>query len=521
MEEAEVFFKVRASLDSGCFSTTGPLGCFVADMQSSVIGGAGNGLHCSSVAITFSVAAINTSGLRGLIGCLSCRAKFPTSPAQLGFLCSWLAIEVENGLPHRFRRPAVPLHKTSLCPGSNTAYLLEKQKSNSSHDEHVHTDKLMLKQTIERFGRQLLVPGVGISGQQRLCDGSVLIVGAGGLGSPAALYLAAAGVGRIGIIDYDRVELHNLHRQIMHTEESLGGSKAESAKRAILALNSGCHVQAINKLFDKSTAKIVDEFDVVVDASDNAMTRYLLNDTCVKYRKPLISGAALRWEGHLTTLNYGDGPCYRCLYPVPPPPEAITNCDAGGIMGPITGCIGSLQAMEALKIIIGLKPDYAQQMFMYDNGRVRTAKLRGRNPSCICMEPDNVELVDYQAFCGGARADDKTPSINVLADTDRIKANEIPTDALIIDVRPPDQFAICSLRNSVNIPLSELTHRIDEVRQLLIDGSSKSSVIAVCRRGNNSQIAVNVLGGYGIVARDVIGGIAEYARLVDPSMPIY
>lgn len=379
----------------------------------------------------------------------------------------------------------------------------------------------MLKQTIERFGRQLLVPGVGTSGQQRLCDGSVLIVGAGGLGSPAALYLAAAGVGRIGIVDYDRVEVHNLHRQIMHTEESVGGSKAESAKRAILALNSNCHVQAINKLLDKSTAAIVGEFSVVVDASDNAATRYLLNDACVKYRKPLISGAALRWEGHLTTLNYGDGPCYRCLYPTPPPPEAITNCDAGGIMGPITGCIGSLQAMEALKLIIGLKPDYSQQMLIYDNGHVRTAKLRGRNPSCMCAKPDSVELVDCQAFCGGAKADDKTPSIKMLADTDRIKASEIPTDALIVDVRPPDQFAICSLRSSVNIPLSELANRIDEIRQLLAEGSTKSGIVTVCRRGNNSQIAVKVLRDHGIAAKDVIGGITEYARLVDPSMPIY
>lgn len=376
---------------------------------------------------------------------------------------------------------------------------------------------MLLKHTVERFGRQLLVPGVGVHGQSRLLASSVLIIGAGGLGSPAAIYLAAAGVGRLGIIDYDIVEMHNLHRQIMHRESSVGTSKVESARRTINELNSGTQVDTFNELFDKNNVDIVQDYDIVLDASDNAVTRYLVNDACVKYNKPLVSGAALRWEGHLTTLNYQGGPCYRCLFPLPPPPEAVTNCDAGGIMGPVTGCIGSLQAMEAIRMALGQPPAYAGQMLMYDGGIFRTIKLRDRKRDCVCNNPDSITFADsYEAFCK-ARADDKTPNLKLLQEKHRIAARDIPRDALIIDVRPKDQFDICAIRGSINVPLDDLESYVKSGKL-----DSNNIVVAVCRRGNSSQRAVEILHAVGIVhAVDVIGGIAEYARTVDPSMPVY
>ena len=231
----------------------------------------------------------------------------------------------------------------------------------------------------------------------------------------------------------------------------------ESAKRTIKnELNSSVQVDTFNELFSQSSVGIVQDYDVVLDASDNAVTRYLISDACVKYHKPLVSGAALRWEGHLTTLNYQGGPCYRCLFPVPPPPEAVTNCDAGGIMGPVTGCIGSLQAMEALKMALGEPPAYSGSMLMYDNGAFRTIKMRGKRRDCVCSNPDGITFTDnYEVFCK-AKANDKTPSVKLLQDKHRIAAHDIPKDTLIIDVRPRDQFAICAIPGSTNVPLEEL-----------------------------------------------------------------
>ena len=210
-------------------------------------------------------------------------------------------------------------------------------------------------QDIARYSRQLLVPEIGMQGQSRIQSTSALVVGAGGLGSSVLLYLAAAGIGRLGIVDYDQVELSNLQRQIIHTESRVNQSKCESAKESILQLNSNCKVEIFDLLLtSENITDIVKGFDIIVDATDNVATRYLLNDACVFHSKPLVSGSAIRMEGQLTILNYNDGPCYRCLFPIPPPPETVTNCSDGGVLGVVPGLVGCIQALEVLKIASGI-----------------------------------------------------------------------------------------------------------------------------------------------------------------------
>ncbi|OZJ05966.1 hypothetical protein BZG36_01257 [Bifiguratus adelaidae] len=226
----------------------------------------------------------------------------------------------------------------------------------SNHDQNIAPPPLSVPKLsngeILRYGRQLILPNFGPKGQLKLRNASILIAGAGGLGSPAALYLGASGLGRLGIIDHDTVDTSNLHRQVIHTEDRVGVNKAESAKMAIKQINSLCEVVAYDLLLDSSNAlNIIRNYDVVIDATDNAATRYLLNDACVLAGKPLVSGSALRLDGQLTIYNYRGGPCYRCLYPTPPPPETVTNCADGGVLGIVPGIIGCLEALEAIKII--------------------------------------------------------------------------------------------------------------------------------------------------------------------------
>ncbi|VDO05753.1 unnamed protein product, partial [Haemonchus placei] len=265
------------------------------------------------------------------------------------------------------------------------------------------------KEQITRYSRQLLIQDFGVEGQQRVSLTKVLIVGAGGLGCPVAMYLAGAGVHTIGIVDYDEVAIDNLHRQIAHKESSIEEPKVNSLKRFIEELNSTVNVVPHKVLLDsKCATTILKSYDIVVDCSDNPATRYLLNDACVLLGKPLVSGSALRWEGQLTVYNYTDddgkrSPCYRCLFPTPPNPEHVTNCSEGGVLGPVVGVIGSLQALEVLKIAAGLRPNFAGSLYLFDGscGSSRTVQLRHRNKQCdVCGDnPTITELIDYQAFC--------------------------------------------------------------------------------------------------------------------------
>jgi len=257
---------------------------------------------------------------------------------------------------------------------------------------------------IERYSRHIILPEVGGSGQQKMLEARVLLLGAGGLGSPAAYYLAAAGIGNLGIVDFDQVDLSNLQRQIIHSTERIGMLKTESAKKTIQALNPDVNVTLYNEKMDSSNImSLIKDYDYVVDGSDNFPTRYLVNDACVMKNKTLIHGSIYRFEGQVTVFKPGDGPCYRCLYPEPPPPGMVPNCQEGGVLGVLAGVIGNLQVVEVLKLILGIGKPLVGKLLIYDalNTEFRSLRLR-RDTNCpICGEKPTIkELVDYEEFCG-------------------------------------------------------------------------------------------------------------------------
>ena len=257
---------------------------------------------------------------------------------------------------------------------------------------------------IERYSRHIILPEVGGSGQQKMLEARVLLLGAGGLGSPAAYYLAAAGIGNLGIVDFDQVDLSNLQRQIIHSTERIGMLKTESAKKTIQALNPDVNVTLYNEKMDSSNImSLIKDYDYVVDGSDNFPTRYLVNDACVMKNKTLIHGSIYRFEGQVTVFKPDDGPCYRCLYPEPPPPGMVPNCQEGGVLGVLAGVIGNLQVVEVLKLILGIGKPLVGKLLIYDalNTEFRNLRLR-RDANCpICGEKPTIkELVDYEEFCG-------------------------------------------------------------------------------------------------------------------------
>ena len=347
------------------------------------------------------------------------------------------------------------------------------------------------------------------------------------LGCPVSSNLAGAGVGKIGIIDYDDIEIHNLHRQLLHTEDSIGKSKVESIKKFINNLNSDIEVQCYKVVLNSSNAmEIITKYDVVVDATDNVATRYLLNDACVLLKKPLVSGSALQLEGQLTVYNYADGPCYRCIFPKPPPPETVMNCGDGGVLGAITSVIGSLQSMEAIKILLNHEQVFYSKLLLYDGAACsfRTVKLRGKKPTCeICSDnPSITELIDYEQFCGMA-ASDKDSGITVLNSDERISVKEyqhIEFEHLLIDVRSSNEFEICQLKKSINVPMKTIMG--DKIDENLLKKMNKVPVFVVCRRGNDSQLAVRHLQSRLTThPKDLIGGLHAWTKQVDPNFPKY
>ena len=257
---------------------------------------------------------------------------------------------------------------------------------------------------IERYSRHNILPEVGGSGQQKMLEARVLLLGAGGLGSPAAYYLAAAGIGNLGIVDFDRVDLSNLQRQIIHSTERIGMLKTESAKKTIQALNPDVNVTLYNEKMDSSNImNLIEGYDYIVDGSDNFPTRYLVNDACIMRNKTLIHGSIYRFEGQVTVFKPGDGPCYRCLYPEPPPPGMVPNCQEGGVLGVLAGVIGNLQVVEVLKLVLGIGKTLVGKLLIYDalNTEFRNLRLRKDTNCPICSEKPTIkELVDYEEFCG-------------------------------------------------------------------------------------------------------------------------
>ncbi|KAG0336402.1 Molybdenum cofactor synthesis protein 3, partial [Podila horticola] len=367
---------------------------------------------------------------------------------------------------------------------------------------------------IARYGRQLILPEFGIKGN------SVLVVGAGGLGSPCALYLGAAGVGRLGIVDHDVVDTSNLHRQIIHNEARQDMSKAQSAALSIQMINPHCQVVSYDLVLDSSNAQpIINQYDIVIDATDNVATRYLLNDACVLGNKPLVSGSALRLDGQLTIYNYRGGPCYRCLFPTPPPAETVTNCSDGGVLGVVPGIIGCLQALEAIKIATHTNDQDPPTMTIFSANSLtmfRTIKLRKKKSECIMCgdSPTITKLIDYVRFCGSS-ATDKTPDLLLIPFDERLTCenykqivdNQLPH--LVLDVREKVQFDICSLPESLHIPLKNLPKEIEQIKNTL-GADSSMPIYVVCRRGNDSQPAARILQEANVTTgevKDLVGGL--------------
>ncbi|XVF03796.1 hypothetical protein REPUB_Repub05bG0023900 [Reevesia pubescens] len=357
--------------------------------------------------------------------------------------------------------------------------------------------------SIYRYSRHLLLPSFGVQAQSNLLKSSILVIGAGGLGSPALLYLAACGVGRLGIVDHDVVELNNMHRQVIHTEAYIGQPKVKSATAACHAINSTIQIVEHKEALRTSNAlEIMGQYDIVIDATDNAPSRYMISDCCVVLGKPLVSGAALGLEGQLTVYNYKGGPCYRCLFPTPPPTTACQRCSDSGVLGVVPGIIGCLQALEAIKIASAVGEPLSGRMLLFD---ALSARIRISPPKLNLLAADSrITSEDYKA---------------------RIVSGEAH---ILVDVRPEHHYRIVSIPKSLNIPLASLEARLPEISSALKeeqvhDGTgSGANLYVICRRGNDSQRAVQYLHDQGFkLAKDIVGGLESWSHDVDPNFPMY
>jgi adenylyltransferase/sulfurtransferase len=375
---------------------------------------------------------------------------------------------------------------------------------------------------IHRYSRHLLIPDVGLEGQQKLKAASVLIIGTGGLGSPVALYLAAAGVGRIGLVDYDIVGFSNLQRQIIHGESRLGNLKVESARDRLLDLNSEIQVDIYNEFITSENAfEIADPYDLIIDGTDNFPTRYLVNDLCVLTGKPNVYGSIFRFDGQASVFFAEQGPCYRCLFPEPPPPGLVPSCAEGGVFGVLPGTIGSIQAAEALKLILGIGEPLIGRLLLFDalDMSFQTVKLK-KNPGCkICGEnPEITELIDYEAFCGMPAHDHDAGSAgedwDITAENLSAQLNK-GVDLRLIDVREPHEQEISNLDGSELIPLGEFATRLSEL-------DSTQEIVLYCKSGTRSTRALEILVSSGFKkVKNLKHGINAWALEVDPSLPIY
>lgn len=383
-------------------------------------------------------------------------------------------------------------------------------------------DIQLSKQEYERYSRHLILPEVGLEGQKRLKAASVLCIGTGGLGSPLLLYLAAAGIGRIGLVDFDVVDHSNLQRQVIHGTSWVGKPKIQSAKDRILEINPFCQVDLYEtRLSSENALELFEPYDIVVDGTDNFPTRYLVNDACVLLGKPNVYGSIYRFEGQATVFNYQDGPNYRDLYPEPPPPGLVPSCAEGGVLGILPGVIGVIQATETVKIILGQGETLSGRLLLYNalNMTFRELKLRP-NP----VRPVIEKLIDYEMFCGipqakAAEAEQQAHLPEITVQQLQLLIDEGNTDFLLLDVRNPNEYEIAKIAHSVLVPLSEIESGsgVDKVRRLL----NGQKLIVHCKSGMRSAKALGILKEAGIEGTNVKGGILAWSREIDPSVPEY
>ena len=378
----------------------------------------------------------------------------------------------------------------------------------------------LTNEEVLRYSRHLIMPEVGMEGQQKLKAAKVLCIGTGGLGSPLALYLAAAGVGTLGLVDFDVVDFTNLQRQVIHFTSDVGRPKLESAKQKIAAINPFVNVRTFEtKLTSQNALELFADFDIIVDGTDNFPTRFLVNDACVFTGKPNVYGSIFRFEGQASVFAAKEGPCYRCLYPEPPPPGLVPSCAEGGVLGILPGLVGLIQATEAIKLILGSGDPLIGRLLLVDalGMKFRELKLR-KNPDCVVCgtHPTVTKLIDYEEFCG-IRGEEKpvnkcaVPEISVEELKRRLDAKE---DFVLVDVREPHEYQICNLNGKL-IPLNDLPRRVTEL------DPAKETVVH-CRSGQRSARAVNFLrqAGFNKVS-NLSGGILAWADRIDPKVPKY
>jgi sulfur-carrier protein adenylyltransferase/sulfurtransferase len=373
---------------------------------------------------------------------------------------------------------------------------------------------------IKRYGRHLIMPEIGMDGQKKLKASSVLMIGAGGLGSPLGLYLTAAGIGRIGIVDFDVVDYSNLQRQVLHSTKDVGRPKLESARERLEGINPFVKIETHEMhLSSENALQLFAQYDIIVDGTDNFPTRYLVNDACVLAGKPNVYGSIFRFEGQASVFATKDGPCYRCLYPEPPPPGLVPSCAEGGVLGILPGIVGTIQANEVVKLILGKGEPLIGRLLLFDALKMKFKELKLRkDPACpVCGEHRTItKLIDYEAFCGVQPGwDSYTREQQFEITVDELKQRlDKKDDIFILDVREPQEYQIANL-NGYLIPLNELPKRINEL-------DTSREIVVHCKVGGRSRKAVEFMKQSGFrKVKNLVGGIDAWAETIDPSMPRY
>jgi len=379
---------------------------------------------------------------------------------------------------------------------------------------------MLSNEEVARYSRHLIMPEVGMTGQRKLKAASVLMIGTGGLGAPLGMYLAAAGVGRLGLVDFDVVDASNLQRQIIHGTKDVGRPKIASARDRIEDINPHVEIETHEtRLTSANALSLFVNYDIVVDGTDNFPTRYLVNDACVLTGKPNVYGSIFRFEGQASVFWAERGPCYRCLYPEPPPPGLVPSCAEGGVLGVLPGIIGAIQANETIKIILGAPDIMVNRLLLFDAWRMRFRELKLRkNPDCpVCgVNPTIKELIDYEEFCGITQQPETKPTMEEITATDLKQRLDQGDDIQIIDVREPHEYEIGQIPNSKLIPLGQVLNRMNEIEP------GRETVVH-CKMGGRSAKAIEALQRSGFPGHliNLKGGITAWSNEVDPSVPKY
>lgn len=378
----------------------------------------------------------------------------------------------------------------------------------------------LTNEEVARYSRHLILPEVGVEGQLKLKQASVALVGAGGLGAPLGLYLAAAGVGRIGMVDFDVVDASNLQRQVIHGTKDIGRKKLDSAADRMSDVNPNIRIDKFDTgLTSENALGILKDYDIVIDGTDNFPTRYLVNDACVLLKKPNVYGSIFRFEGQATVFAYEDGPCYRCLYPEPPPPGLVPSCAEGGVLGILPGIIGLIQATEAVKLILGIGEPLKGRLLLYDalGMRFRELKLRRDRDCPVCGDhPTVTKLIDYQEFCGVRPQPVQATAAEGVIDPREVKEKlDRGDNFVLVDVREPHEYQIARIPGSRLIPLGDLPKNLGEL-------DTEADIVAHCKSGARSQKAVDLMKQNGFKhVRNMTGGILAWSDKVDPMVPKY